>query len=374
LREWFNSSGPQRLWQGVILGAGTLYNIVVKLPWLVAIVVVTVLLIQGLFQRTTAIDSISVPKALAERGYTPEIAAQRLHDAFKQIALDARTFMRSPKVALRGELPSITVPTVGLSVEAVISSIRAFLGSTNRRSISGEFIVKEDLLLLRLRIDGKEYYSSLKGVPLENADELLKEAAPNILDIIQPALVAEWYVDKDPAKAFEMASDIIARMPESDDNVAYAYGLKAYIYNNRKEHAKAIVAQEKSIQLDSGVAGAHDNLGTFLAALNRNDEAIAAFRQAIRLDPKFASAHTNLGRVLRAKGKDDEAIAAFRNAIAASREAIKQYPKDAIAYTLLGFALYEQDKGDEAIASVFRQAISDCSLRTRCRVERAWQE
>jgi hypothetical protein len=112
LREWFNSSGPQRLWQGVILGAGTLYNIVVKLPWLVAIVVVTVLLIQGLFQRTTAIDSISVPKALAERGYTPEIAAQRLHDAFKQIALDARTFMRSPKVALRGELPSITVPTV----------------------------------------------------------------------------------------------------------------------------------------------------------------------------------------------------------------------------------------------------------------------
>jgi hypothetical protein len=88
LREWFNSSGPQRLWQGVILGAGTLYNIVVKLPWLVAIVVVTVLLIQGLFQRTTAIDSISVPKALAERGYTPEIAAQRLHDAFKQIALD----------------------------------------------------------------------------------------------------------------------------------------------------------------------------------------------------------------------------------------------------------------------------------------------
>jgi tetratricopeptide (TPR) repeat protein len=272
------------------LVAGTFYNIVVKLPLLIAIVVIGALLIQGLVQRSTAIEPIAVPKALGERGYTPEVAAQRLRDALVQFALEinlaqfgveTKTYMKRPVFALRGELPSIVVPTVGLSLDAVISSIRTFLGSTNRPSISGEFIVKEELLLLRLRIDGKERYSSLKGVHLESPDELLEEAAPNILEIIQPALVAVWYADQDPAKAFAMANEIIARMPESDENVAYSYGVKAYIYYKRKEYANAIEAQKKSIQLNSRVASAHVGLGVILMTQGKNDEANTAFRAAI---------------------------------------------------------------------------------------------
>src|SRR5262249_22720390 len=265
-----------------------LYDVVVKLPLLVAIVVILGLLIQGLFQRTTAIEPISVPKELADRGFTPEVAAQRLRDELKKFAADANTSMRSPEVALRGDLPSIVVPTVGLSLDAIMSSIRTFLGSTPRGSISGEFTVKDKLLWLRMRIDGVEVYQTFNGINPESPDELLAESARPVLEVVRPYIVAAWLSKSDSSKALEMANGIIARLPESNENVAWSYNLIGSIYSERKDYDKATVALKRAIHLAPQLAAAYSNLGLALSEQGEQEEAIAQLRKAIALDSKLA--------------------------------------------------------------------------------------
>jgi hypothetical protein len=234
LTKLLNDPRVQALRLGAIFVAGSFYRVAVKLPWLILMVLITVLLVEGLIERKIAIEPISVPKDLVDRGFTPEVAAKRLHDALERFTTDANTHVRgrdlpevpTVEVALHGDLPDIVVPTVGLSVDAIMSSIRTFLRSTRRRSISGEFTIKDKMLWLRLRIDGNEIYQSLEGVNPETPDELLADSARPVLEVVQPYIVAAWLSKKgDSPKALEMAKGITGRLPESDENVAWSYNL-----------------------------------------------------------------------------------------------------------------------------------------------------
>src|SRR6266480_5887404 len=59
------------------------------LPWVAAVAWIVFVLITSVTERTTAIEPISVPKSLAESGYTPDVAAQRLRDAMNRYAKKA---------------------------------------------------------------------------------------------------------------------------------------------------------------------------------------------------------------------------------------------------------------------------------------------
>jgi tetratricopeptide (TPR) repeat protein len=95
--------------------------------------------------------------------------------------------------------------------------------------------------------------------------------------------------------------------------------------------------------------GAHQNLGTALAAKGRLEEAMAEYRQALCLDQDDPGAHYNLGDALREKGRLDEAIAEFREAIRLKQDFFK-------AHVNLGIALADKGRLDEAIAE-YRQAL-----------------
>ena len=87
---WLHSPRQRLLFKRAIAAWGTLFSFAfLRLPVVVAVVWVGVLLLTSLTERTTAIEPISVPKALADRGYTPEVAAYRLRDALNQFAGDA---------------------------------------------------------------------------------------------------------------------------------------------------------------------------------------------------------------------------------------------------------------------------------------------
>jgi len=387
---------------GVIYNAtGTISSIVVKAPLTVVVVVVLAVMIRSLSQHTTAIEPISVPKMLAEGGYTPEVAAQRLRDAMTTFAEEAKIQLQNSAIVTRGELPTIAVPTVGLSLDAITSTIRSFFGNTRHRSISGELIVVDKLLWLRLRQNGRTLYSSPAGIPPDKPDELLAEAAAAVWDDSERELVAAWYITKDPAKAIEKANRMIEQ-PKSGENLAGAYVIKGMALRAlgdregaaarkdsegaaAKKYDDAIAAYREAIRLDSQNAAARYNLGNALQLRQRHEDAIAAYREAISLVPSQTQFHNNLGVVLGKLGDHEGAIAAYREAIklaptiakshnnlgimlelqpgktdeaiAAYREAIRLDPHYARAYFNLGLALQRQpDKGNEAIAS-FRQVI-----------------
>jgi tetratricopeptide (TPR) repeat protein len=354
-----------------------------KLPWAVVIVIIVAITIRGLTERVTVIQSLSVPQALADRGFTPTVAGDRLRDALAEFIEAAKSHMHSPEIAMPGELPDIAVPSVGISLDTIMSSVRTLLGITRSRTITGEFTIAGGRLWLRLRIDGRELYTSGEGVDPERPDDLLKAAASAVLGEIKPYIVASSLASSDPAQALDRIDSIVSRYPESDDNVAWAYNLRGFIYDKQKNYADAIAALNKAIRLDGHIAAFHVNLAAVFDDQGDHDKANAEYRRAIKDDPRSATARNNLGVALRNIGKSGEAVVEHREAVgldpgnsrfhsnlcaalhdtgerdealAECRKAVKLDPKDAAALNNLGFMLEDAGKADEAIAD-YRQAI-----------------
>lgn len=318
--------------------------------WFFAVLVVVTILFQGLAQHATVIEPISVPKALADSGYTPEVAGRRLRDAMVQYASVANTQMKNPEFALHGDLPDIVVPTVGISLDAVVTTMRTLLRITRSSSITGEFTIKDKLLWLHLRMDNRELYVSPVGVDPEKPDDLLAAAVPKILETVRPYFMAVAQHAKDPVQSLDVVSDLIDRLPESDDNVAWLYNLKGNIYRERHDDTAAAEAYNKALSLNSSLAVAHLNLGNLLKDQENLKEAAAHYREAIRRDSKFALPHYNLGLVFKSRGELDAAAVEYK-------KAIRLDPKFALPHFALGTMHEIENNHDNAIVE-FRKSIT----------------
>ncbi len=75
---------------------------------------------------------------------------------------------------------------------------------------------------------------------------------------------------------------------------AMQYLERAYSCEERKELQQALVECDAAIQLEPGLAEAHNLRGMILEDLGRKEEAMAGYREALRLDPSFQEAKENL--------------------------------------------------------------------------------
>jgi tetratricopeptide (TPR) repeat protein len=373
----------------VIIVAKALTSFAVWLLWVALSVWIFALLITSVADRTTEIDGISVPKILADNGYTPEVAANRLRDALKKYANNALdryvappgSQMKSTRFGLQAEIPDIVVPTVGISLSTIVSSLRTFLGIKTHKSISGEFFLEKNLLHLTLRLDGDELYSSGDGINSNNPDDLVALALPRIFSAIQPYVTAS--AEPNSAQAMKLADAIISKFPESDENVVWAYVLKGDVFRDQKQYAEAEKSVRKAIVLNKRLAVPHLVLGLVLADQGDQDGAILEFTNAIGLESKFAAAFNDRGRAYDAEKDYDRAIADFTQAnhidpreamyiynrghvfqelgttnlaIDDYTEAIRLNPKDALAFNNRGTVYSLEQKNDRAIAD-FSEAI-----------------
>jgi tetratricopeptide (TPR) repeat protein len=334
---------------GWIAKSASISNII-GLTWIVIWVVTCVLVGQDLARDVVIIEPISVPRTLSDNGYTPEVASHRLHDAINHYASvnKASSLMEALNIAPRDELPDFVVPKIDLSLNAIVSSIRSVLHYGSGRRISGELIFR-DKLALRLRVDGQQVYSS--EFDSESPDELLANAAPAVMEKIQPYVSAIALYRDHPEQAVEKADDIIVRLKESDVNVQWAYMLKGNYFFDRENYVEAEKILRKAVSLNWSNPSPHINLGRTLQRQRKLDDAIAQYRRVIGMNPRSAVAYNNLGTALGEKagpnGKLDDAIAEYHHAI----EMDRNY---ALPHNNLGLALYHQGNADDAIVEYHR--------------------
>lgn len=312
---------------------------------MVAVLCIALLLLRSLSEQTTTIQPISVPKALADRGYTPDVAAQRLHDALDRFAnagmkrfatyeVPVNSPLKPAAISLQADTPTIEVPTTGISLNAIETSLREFLGNVNHR-ISGELSVNNDLLWLRLRIDGRELYDSTEGADLGNPDDLFAKAAPKIFEEIQPYVVAAAELDND--QALKKADEMIAKLRgkdliltntnlgivrEVDQSLPWLYCLKGDIYLKRGAYNAALASLAEAIDYGPDLSLPRALLGSVYsdrAVVNSDtsdfDRAIAAYGSAIELDGNNAAAFNNRGNALAAMKKYKRAIVDYSEAL-----------------------------------------------------------
>jgi tetratricopeptide (TPR) repeat protein len=299
--SFFHAVYRKLSWENLQAAVNASASNAIKLVWIATSILVVGFVVRDLSTDLVTIEPISVPKLFSENGYTPEVASRRLRDAVNDYAAKAGTWMKSPSIAPRDELPNIIVPKIDLSLDTVVSSIRNLLHYGNRRSISGELVLRKNAVWLNLRVDGQRVYSSPSGFDSENPDELLAAAVPALVEQIRPYLVASTLYNDDPARGAQKADDIIARFLVSDVNVLWAHILKGqFLIEEKKDYLQAETVLRRAISLDKANPVAHNNLGLTLNFQGKHDEAMAEYQYAIKLDSKYALPHYNLGNILSA--------------------------------------------------------------------------
>jgi hypothetical protein len=121
-------------------------------------ILIGALLWQTIGRPSIVIAPISVPDSLAKTGYTAEVAAQRLQSALTKIVAQSHSTKAGPNVATQTDLPKITVPITGLSLDALADSFGTFLGWSNRTFVAGDITYANKNLRLHLRANGKDVY------------------------------------------------------------------------------------------------------------------------------------------------------------------------------------------------------------------------
>ena len=113
---------------------------------------------------------------------------------------------------------------------------------------------------------------------------------------------------------------------------------------------EAIVAYQRSLELDPALDDAHINLGHAFLYEGKVEEAAASYQKAVDINPNFAEGHYGLGAAFRLQGKIEEAATSYRQATTID-------PDYAQAHHNLAVVLGEQDKLEEAATSA-RRAIA----------------
>jgi superkiller protein 3 len=176
-------------------------------------------------------------------------------------------------------------------------------------------------------------------------------------------------------RAYRTAIQMDPESPESYVALSYVLTQPIPVVNLADRYEEAEKIARRAIQLNSGNALAHDQLGVALELRGSiGDETENSYRKAIQLEGAFALAYAHLGRLLRKKGRIDESSSAYRNAIQLAsdvptmilvadvmqsqqrfqeseqllRKALAQDPKNPTALILLGRALTTSKNFDEA--------------------------
>jgi tetratricopeptide (TPR) repeat protein len=322
-------------WTKRIVAVMTVLPTALVVVWILGVIAMTT------FRRHSMdLQSLTVPKALADDGLSAEVVTRQLRDAINDVHGQATTTMAKTDVELQAEATSITIPKAGVSIESVAATLRRLLPGSWQHEVSGEFTQSGTLLSMRLRVNGRIVFTETTNGPDAPAI-LIKRGAFRLVEETEPFVAASWlYGDGsgDLAPADSAADRIILTFPAGSEIVARAYNLRGIIASSKGKLEDAAAFYAKA----SNLPDAWNNLGNLRAGHGRDDEAIIDYRTAIQIDPRYAAAHHDLGLIWRKQGKDDEATAEFRTAIQIE-------PKYAAPHYSLGNLWHEQGKDEEAI-------------------------
>ncbi len=137
------------------------------------------------------------------------------------------------------------------------------------------------------------------------------------------------------SKALSVLNDAKKIAPEDPA----VYNLEGLIREAMGDHARAIQAFKKAVELDPKNARAHYNLALAYLSQGKLDEAIAALEEAVKAAPENSYLRARLGALLAVKGELDRAEEVLT-------EAVRMDPKNSLAWDYLGQVRLK--KGDYA--------------------------
>jgi adenylate cyclase len=134
-------------------------------------------------------------------------------------------------------------------------------------------------------------------------------------------------------KAFELAQKAISL----DNSDGFSHALLGSVYSMMKQHEKAIVAGQRSIELDPNVADINVIFGQTLNYAGRPYEGMEYIKKAIRLNPYPPYFYfSNLGESYQQMGQPEAALKEYKKAVQLAPRAPHIHGALAVTYILVG--------------------------------------
>ncbi|KQX39960.1 hypothetical protein ASD04_04735 [Devosia sp. Root436] len=311
---------------GIEAMSSTLRTMFINVGFFVAMLLLIPALTSQFSANAVVIEPIAVPEALAARGFTPEVAANRLWDGLQDFARTA-SVARTTIVAIpNSQRVEFSLPDTGISVDSVAKQVRQFFGSYETH-IAGEIICEtadcaSTGLRLRLRvIRGTTEIVDLPPIGAESEPDYFRDAAAGVFDVLDPFVAIAARAITDPEGAATRARRLaIGNHPDAK----WAHNLLGDIARNAGDTDTAIADYRAALALDAGFNIARINLARVLAAGGDLPGADAALAEAQALEPQAVSLPTARADIELARGDKEAAIAAFLTA--AERDPVNPAP------------------------------------------------
>jgi tetratricopeptide (TPR) repeat protein len=302
-------------------------------------------------RHSVVIEPIEVPKDLAEKGYTPQVVAQRIAGEIIALRRAARWRERIEEgYELSAAQLDFTVPTAGISYRDLVRYLRRLLRRPEER-VQGELVKEGEALRITLRTrDGRSTPSSLRVTTEAELARLFEQAAFALAALVEPVLVADyWFWLEQRELRFEATLDAVreclAHTPERQHHRAYLIWSKALVFQRRFAAAEEKLRQ--AADLAPRFAQTYSNWGNLLRVQRRFDAAAAKYWKAIGLDRRQAFIWSNLGNVC-----NDRHL--YGAAASCCRRAIRLDPLYAPARSAYGYALWQLGRHRDAEKELVR--------------------
>ena len=323
------------------------------MPMIIGVVLI-VLIVREINQDSIEVAPIQVPARLAETGLTAEVVALRLLD---QIAAAERVVTSErvvrPHVELIGQKPDFTVPIAGISLRALADIARNLLGVAPRR-VSGEIILDDNKLKLRLRLAGQGQIADIGGFALNEVDALLAAGAPEVWRVIFPKLYA-WHLAQTLGVETEVR-ERLTRMLLLDGLDADAQRAvraligRSFLRSGRGQDAYVIFSALVANNPNDG--GFVYGRGRAQFLLGRLDAAMEDYARARQLDPAAFWIHTGIAQVIRERGDYAKALEEIEKGLASR-------PDDPTGLTEKGEIMLRLGRSQEALKLVQDALVYD---------------
>ena len=340
-------SGLVKLWAKV---QAVLFTV---MPMIIGVVLI-VLIVREINQDSIEVAPIQVPARLAETGLTAEVVALRLLDqiaAAERIVTSERVVR--PHVELIGQKPDFTVPIAGISLRALADIARNLLGVAPRR-VSGEIILDDNKLKLRLRLAGQGQIADIGGFALNEVDALLAAGAPEVWRGIFPKLYA-WHL----AQTLGVETEVRERLTrmllldgldaDAQRTVRALIG-RSFLRSGRGQDAYVIFSALVANNPNDG--GFVYGRGRAQFLLGRLEAAMEDYARARQLDPAAFWIHTGIAQVIRARGEYAKALEEIEKGLASR-------PDDPTGLTEKGEIMLRLGRSQEALKLVQDALVYD---------------
>jgi tetratricopeptide (TPR) repeat protein len=300
-----------------------------------------------IFSDKIVVQPFTVPPSLEKQGYTGNVIVSRIMSKMEEIR---RTVSSENNPGVQMAPPDkgsdIEIPGTGVSLSAIMSYLRVFLGVPPLK-VSGSVVLGKETHMI-IEIPGKNTGDFVGDT--DEFDKVINEAAVYLLKTLEPLTLARHFYIKKKWKALKDLSIYIEGNDPAPKEKAVALLIDGLIlFGQKGDYEGALKRWEWAEGLDPEDPAPLYHQGWALDELKRYDEAEAKFKKALQLAPDFAGVYNSWGIMLFNKNQLPEAIGMFKKSISLN----SNYAK---GYNNWGYILMEMGGSAEAIEK-FQQAI-----------------